>query len=205
MKKVWIIAALAASMILLPACSGSAKQPDAIKADKEVIQPYQFSAEETRLLTSFGVESKAHVFAFKAPASAKALQVNIYRLNKDGAWEGGDGGKVLLSENDPPAWKLEGNVALLANDDHSFSYRINTIGSASYTSDPVNADTKFLQKADAALAQEKDIEFGKEIPVFLSVCDGGTSMESFSVEDYFSPGKLKQMDLVQAVTIRFTS
>lgn len=205
MKKVWMMAALVAFAALLPACSGSAKQPDTIKAGKEVIQPYQLSAEETRLLTSFGMESKAHVFAFKAPASAKALQVNIYRLNKDGAWEGGDGGKVLLSENDPPAWKLEGNVALLANDDHSFSYRINTMGRTSYTSDPVDADTKFLQKADAALVQEKVIELGKEIPVFLSVCDDGTSMESFSVEDYFSPEKFKNMDLVQAVTMRFTS
>ncbi len=204
MKKFWIIAALVAFVTLLPACSSSVKQPDTIKASKEVVQPYKFSAEETRLLTSFGMESKAHVFAFKAPASAKALHVNIYRLNKDGAWESSDGGEVLLSENDPPAWKLEGNVALLANDDYSFTYRINTMGCASYTSDPIDANTKFLQKADATLVQEKAIELGKEIPVFLSVCDHGTSMESFSVDDYFSPEKFKHMDLVQAVTMRFT-
>jgi hypothetical protein len=205
MKKFWIIATLVAFVTLLPACSSSAKQPDTIKASKEVVQPYKFSAEETRLLTSFGMESKAHVFAFKAPANAKVLHVNIYRLNKDGAWEGSNVGEVLLSENDPPTWKLEGNVALLANEDHSFTYRINTMGSASYTSDPVDANTRFLQKADATLVQEKVIELGKEIPVFLSVYGDGMSMESFSVDDYFSPEKFKQMDLVQAVIIRFTS
>lgn len=204
MKKFWIIAALAAFVILLPACSSSTKQPNTIKASKEVVQLYKFSTEETRILASFGMDSKAHVFAFKAPASAKALHVNIYRLNKDGAWEGGKGGKILLSENDPPEWKLEGNVALLANNDHSFTYRINTVGCASYTSDPVAANTEFSQ-ADATLVQEKVIELGKEIPVFLSVCNKGMSMESFSVDDYFSPEKFKHMDLVQAVTISFTS
>lgn len=204
MKKFWTIAALVAIVTFLTACSSSPKQLDTIKASKEVVQPYKYSAEETRLLTSFGMERKAHVFAFKAPASAKILHVNIYRLNKDGAWEGGKGGEILLSENDPPGLKLEGNLALLANDDHSFTYRINTVGCASYTSDPVAANTEFSQ-ADATLVQEKAIELGKEIPVFLSVCNKSMSMESFSVEDYFSPEKFKNMDLVQAVTLCFTS
>lgn len=204
MKKFWITAVLAACILSLSACSGGANPPDTIKAGKEVLQPYRFSAEETRLLTSLGMESKAHVFAFKAPEGAKALRVNIYRLKKDGAWQGGDGGEVALGENDPPSWKLEGNVALLANDDHSFTYRINALGSASYTSSPADADTKFSQKAYAALTQEKAIELGKEIPVFLSVCSGGTSVASFGADDYFSPEKLTKMDLVQAVTVLFT-
>lgn len=205
MKKFCIIATLVAIVTLLTACSSSAKQLDTIKASKEVVQPYKYSAEETRLLTSFGMERKAHVFAFKAPASAKDLRVNVYRLNNDGTWKVGDSGEVFLSENTPPELKLEGNLALFANDDHSFTFRINTSGCASYISHPVDVNTKFQQSADATLAQEKVIELGKEIPVFLSVFDGGTSMSSFSVEDYFSPEKLKHMDLVQAVTISFTS
>ena len=55
------------------------------------------------------------------------------------------------------------------------------------------------------LEEFREMELDEEAPVAVMAYDSGTRMRSFSTEDYFEPSKFEGIDLVQAVTLEFTS
>lgn len=64
--------------------------------------------------------------------------------------------------------------------------------------EPVISSWKFLRES-------KEIQLEKEIPVAIMAYDSGSSMRSYSPEDYFEPSVFQGLDLVQAVTFTFSS
>jgi len=56
----------------------------------------------------------------------------------------------------------------------------------------------------AYLPESQEIELNMEIPVAILVYDSGTTMRSYAPEQYFTPEDFEGMDLVQAVTLRFS-
>ena len=54
------------------------------------------------------------------------------------------------------------------------------------------------------LAEFRPIELNEEIPLAIMVYDSGTSMRSYTPQDYYDTSAFEDMDLAQAVTVRFS-
>ena len=100
---------------------------------------------------------------------------------------------------------LEGTFALELGKDYTVSFRINSQGTASYETEPIFLEKEIVGSAVGFLEEFREMELDEEAPVAVMAYDSGTRMRSFSTEDYFEPSKFEGIDLVQAVTLEFTS
>lgn len=83
-------------------------------------------------------------------------------------------------------------------------FHINMAGQGAFSTHSVDENEEYVAEGKAFLKEAQKIELGKEIPVAILVYDNGNSMNSYTTEDYFEPEKLKDMDLVEAVTLEFS-
>ncbi|MTI70552.1 MAG: hypothetical protein FH751_09920 [Firmicutes bacterium] len=172
--------------------------------NKEGVAPYELSERDTYLLQSLGLDKDTNIISFKAPKTAKSLKVNVYVLNDNKTWNVMGGGQVSLGQDSNPNYKLEGTFTMILKDNYAINFNINTMGRASYQTDTLDVDHEIVASSKSFLTDFQRIKINKEIPVAMMIYDSGTSMRSYAMEDFFSPSKFKEMDLVQAVTLTFT-
>ena len=231
MRKAWILAAVLAAAVS-GACSlknvqepekagGAPAQEEGVSTGREDgrttalyeagAAPYDFSETERYVLESFGMYGRSNLFAFRGPQGAASLEVNVYRLNPDGAWEviGGSGASMgsggYVISGDGSLEEAEGGVlALEIQEDHSIALHINSLGRVSCETEPIALETEIVGSAVRFLDEFVPMELGQELPVALMLYDSGSRMELPGLEDYFAPEKFSGIDLVQAVTLRFS-
>lgn len=235
MRRAWILAAVLAAAVS-GACSlknvqepekagGAPAQEEGASTGREDgrktalpeagAAPYDFSEAERYVLESFGMYGRSNLFAFRGPQGAASLEVNVYRLNPDGAWEViggggaslGSGGYVISGDGsleEAEGGEMDGVLALEIQEDHSIALHINSLGRVSCETEPIALETEIVGSAVRFLDEFVPMELGQELPVALMLYDSGSRMELPGLEDYFAPEKFSGIDLVQAVTLRFS-
>ena len=96
---------------------------------------------------------------------------------------------------------------MLLKENYSMDLNININingGRASYKTEKLTFDSEGIASTIRFLTEFNNIELNKEIPVAVMVYDSGSSIQSYSLQDYFEPSKFKGMDLAQFVTLTFT-
>lgn len=186
----------------LVACSNKTDSPKLLT--KEGIIPYELSEGEKYILQSFGMEGNSQIISFHAPKEAITLNVNVYRLEGDENWSSIGGGAISIGKDREYIKQLTGTFTMQLKENYAIDFNINASGRASFKTDEIILDAETMASSKGFLQEFQKIEINKEIPVALMVYDSGTSMRSYSLQDYFDPSKFDGMDLVQVVTLIFT-
>ncbi|AOT71236.1 hypothetical protein [Geosporobacter ferrireducens] len=202
MRRFFTIFLIIVIIMVFSACSNNTGTPKLLS--KEGVAPYELSESDTYLLQSLGLEKDTNIISFKAPKTARSLKVNVYVLNDNDTWNVMGGGQVSLGQDANPDDRLEGTFAMMIKDNYAIDFNINTMGRASYQTDTLDVDSEIVASSKGFLTDFQRIEINKEIPVAIMTYDSGTSMRSYTMEDFFSPSRFEEMDLVQAVTLIFT-
>lgn len=202
MKKLVLLAILVLLITTLVGCSKKSDEPKFL--DKEGIAPYELSESEKYMLQSFGMEENSQIISFNAPKEAITMNVNVYRLEDNNTWAVIGGGGVSIGSDRKPVDQLIGTFTMQLKDNYTIDFNINLSGGASYKTDEILLDHEISVSAKWFLEEFQEIEIGEEIPIAIMVYDNGTSMRSYSLEDYFEPSVFEGMDLVQVVTLSFT-
>ena len=189
-------------MVTLTACSSKADLPKVLS--KEGISPYELSESEKYILQSFNMDGTSQIISFNAPKGAIALNVNVYRLEEGGKWSSIGGGGISIGTDRKPIDQLTGTFTMQLKENYTIDFVINAGGKASYKTDEILLDNEATASIKGFLQEFQDIIINTEIPVALMVYDSGTSMRSYSLQDYFEPSKFEGMDLVQVVTLEFS-
>ena len=153
------------------------------------------------MLSLLGLKDNARLFTYYCPEGALAVTASTYVL-ENGAWVSTGQGTISWEEQEEE--NAQGVFSLLVREDRSFVLSLHGMGTSTFQSDPVTPPEEPLQYAQGWLGEEREIQLGEEIPVAFFVADSGTSMPSFTVEDYFTPESFQGMDTVQAVTLTFS-
>lgn len=172
--------------------------------NKEGVYPYELSERESDLLESLDLKNDVNLILFKAPQKAKSLEARSYVLNKNGKWDMVSNLHIFSGGNDDSQSELEGIFSMLLKDDYSIEMHITSKGRFSQKGIPLEMEVENLASSRGFLPEYKEIELGKEIPIAIMIYDNGTSMRTYSMDDFFSPSTFEGMDLVQAVTLTFT-
>lgn len=203
MKKTILVVFVLTIAMTLAACS---RKIDMSKIYDEVgLAPYELSEGERDLLQSFGMDGTSQIISFKAPQEAITLKVCVYSLENGEGWTDIGNGAVSIGAEREPQEILTGTFTMQLRENYSIDFNINSSGRASYKTDEISNNSKAAASSIGFLHEFQDIEINKEIPVAIMVYDDGTSMKSFSLQDYFEPSKFDGMDLVQAVTLTFSN
>ncbi|MDD4729283.1 MAG: hypothetical protein PHN55_11110 [Dysgonamonadaceae bacterium] len=202
MKRLFSLFLICAIAMALVACSNETDTPKLLTI--EGIAPYELSESENYILQSFGMEGTSQIISFNAPKEAISLNVNVYRLEAGEKWENIGGGAISISADRKPNDQLTGTFTMQLKENFAIDFNINASGRASYKTDEIALDTETMASTKGFLQEFKKIEINREIPIALMVYDSGSSMRSYSLQDYFDPSKFDGMDLVQVVTLTFT-
>ncbi len=189
-------------IMTLGACSSKTDSPKFLS--KEGLEPYELSESEKYVLQSFGMDGTSQIIAFNAPKEAISLNVNVYRLEDDETWSSVGGGGVSIGRDREPIEQLTGTFTMQLREDYAIDFIINAGGRASYKTDEILLNSEIVASTKGFLQEFQEISLKTEIPVALMVYDSGTSMRTYSLQDYFEPSKFAGMDLVQIVTLEFT-
>lgn len=201
-KRLFLLILIFTIEMALIACSNKTDSTKLLM--KKGIIPYKLSESEKYILQSFGMEGNSQIISFHAPKEAITLSVNVYRLEGDENWNNIGGGAISIGKDREPIKQLIGTFTMQLKENYAIDFNINTNGRASYKTDEIILDKEAIVSTKGFLQEFQKIEINKEIPVALMVYDSGTSMRSYSLQDYFDPSKFYGMDLVQAVTLTFT-
>lgn len=189
-------------IMTLVACSNETDSPKTLT--KEGVMPYELSESEKHVLQSFGMEGNSQIISFNAPREAITLNVNVYKLENGENWSSIGGGAISIGTEREPIEQLTGTFTMQLKENYAIDFNINSSGRASYKTDEIILDTETMASTKGFLQEFQKIEINKEIPIALMVYDSGTSMRSYSPQDYFVPSKFDGMDLVQVVTLTFS-
>lgn len=202
MKKFISATLLIMMIVTLSACSNKSDSPKLLS--KEGIAPYELSESEKYILRSFGMDDTSQIIAFNAPKEAISLNVKVYCLGDDEAWNSVGGGSISIGTEREPIDQLTGTFTMQLRENHAIDFIINAGGAASFKTDDIVLNNETMASTKAFLQEFQEITINTEIPVALMVYDSGTSMGSYSLQDYFEPSKFAGMDLVQIVTLEFS-
>ena len=201
MKKLLFLSMALILALTFCACSNNSSTTQTSN-DKEGVTPYVFTEQETNLLQSLGLEREVNIVDFKAPKEAKSLLVEIFTRNAQGDWEPIGGGQISLGE-DAPEHVLEGTFAMILKDNYAMDFHITTLGQASYQIDEQEVPFDIIGSTKCFLTSHQAIKINEKIPVAIMVYDSGTSMSSYTTENFYTPQDFEGMDYVQAVTLTF--
>lgn len=189
-------------VVFLTACSNgevSSRIPE-----KAGVSPCELSETETQLLESFGMTDTAQLMGFRAPEDAVSMKINVYHL-KDGAWQSAGQGEISVGKGEDGGDKaLTGTIAMQMLEDYRVKFTIHSSGAYSFTSDAILSEGESQSSMTGFLQEFQSGELNTEIPVALMVYDDGTQMKSYTLGDYFDPTRFAEMDMVQAVTVKFS-
>jgi len=184
-------------LLFLSACS--AKEDAALSMQKEGIAPFEFSEREDFLLSAFSMKQDVALFICKAPKDCKSVELYINTLNDKGTWDTDMVGAVYRTlDEDPP---FEGTIAMVIGEDQSIE--LTALGFSTHIPAPDRGFTPMVQYR-SQLPSFQEITLNEELPLILTVKDGGGSMESYTVEDFVTPEKFNGMDFVQMITVKFS-
>ena len=201
MKKIFCFLVIFIVLMSLSACSE--KSNNAAFLDKEGIAPYDLSEDGEYILQAFGMENNSQLIAFKAPKEAITMNVNVYCLDNSEQWKPVGGSAISIGEDREPIEQLEGTFAMQMQENYVVDFHINCAGRMSSQSEEIMLDNEAMASVKVFLQEFEEVELNTEVPVALMVYDSGTSMKSYSLQDYFEPSEFAEMDLVQAVTLEF--
>ena len=201
MKKIFCFLVIFIVLMSLSACSE--KSNNAAFLDKEGIAPYDLSEDGEYILQAFGMENNSQLIAFKAPKEAITMNVNVYCLDNSEQWKPVGGSAISIGEDREPIEQLEGTFAMQMQENYVIDFHINCAGQMSSKSEEILLDSEGMASVKVFLQEFEEVELNTEVPVALMVYDSGTSMKSYSLQDYFEPSEFAEMDLVQAVTLEF--
>lgn len=202
MKKIFLLILIFIIIMTLVACSNKEDLPKLLI--EEGIAPYELSESEKYILQSFGMEDNSQIISFHAPKEAITLNVNVYKLEGDKNWSGIGGGAISIGTDREPIDQLTGTFTMQLKENYAIDFIINSAGRASYKTDEILLDTEPTASIKGFLREFQKIEINKEIPIALMVYNSGTSMRTYSLQDYFTPSKFEGMDFVQVITLTFS-
>lgn len=166
---------------------------------KEGIEPFAFTEREDFLLSAFSMKQNVYLFTCKLPKEIVSMYINVHTLQKDGTWDSYQSvGIFRPKDEDTP---MEGTIALLFQDDSSI--RVNALGGSTVIPSP-NLNFTSVLTCRESLSEYKKVVSNQEIPLIITEKDSGSSLNSCSVEDYFTPEKFRGVDFVQAITVVFS-
>ena len=203
MKKLVSIFLLFITMIMTSVSCSKAESNFKL-LDKEGIAPYELSDRDKYLLQAFNMDNNYQIISFKAPKEAVTLRVNVYSLKDGSNWENLGECAVSIGSEREADEQSAGTFTMLLKENYSMDININADGRASYKIGELTFDSEGISSTKRFLTEFHDIELNKEIPVAVMVYDSGSSIQSYSLQDYFEPSKFKGMDLAQFVTLTFT-
>lgn len=200
-KSIFSLILISIIIMTLVACSNKEDLPKLLT--EEGIAPYELSESEKYILQSFGMEDNSQIISFHAPNEAITLNVNVYKLEGDKNWSSIGGGAISIGTDREPIEQLTGTFTMQLKENYAIDFIMNSGGSASYKTDEILLDTEPMASIKGFLKEFQKIEINKEIPIALMVYDSGTSMRTYSLQDYFTPSKFEGMDFVQVITLTF--
>ncbi len=196
----WALPGLLLCAIALFSASGGA-----IPAQREGVSPYPLTQDQQDVLAYLGLSGSARLFSYAAPPEAASLRVDVYSL-ADGRWQSTGGGGIYLDPQSQPAEGLEGVFAMTLGQGQAIDFRIlSPGGTSSYTCPALPPGGEFLSCAACFLDGYAPVVLDQELPVALLVYHNGYSIPHYSLQSFFDPSPLSSMDLVQAVTLTFSS
>lgn len=202
MKRLFLVVLLSIIALILVSCSSKTDLPKYLS--KEGISPYELTESENYILQSFGMGSNAQIISFNAPKEAISLNINIYQLEDSEKWVDIGGGSISIGADRKPTDQLVGTFTMQLEEKYAINFHINSNGLASYKTDEILLDSKIIVSTKVFLQEFQSIVSNTEIPVALMVYDNGTTMRTYTLQDYFDPSKFDGMDLVQVVTLEFS-
>lgn len=202
-RRLICFAGIFVAMGILTACQDKKETGQNLK---EGIGPYELSQREEDLLEALGMAQDVQILWFQVPKGTKSVMVHAYSMKDGSSWEQEDIGGVSLVSGDGGKEELSGLITMSLKDNYSIDISVTANGARySATTDEIPLDKEIIGSSKGFMTSSQSIETGQEIPVAIMVYDSGTRMESYTLEDYFSPSKFQGMDFVQAVTVSFLS
>ena len=202
MKRIAVITLLIVLM-LLPTVSAHADINTRLNG--EGIAPYALTADETELLSAFGLTGNAHALAYNAPDEARSVSINVYTMVENGKWSLGGGGILYGDVGE----SLNGLITIVIKQDALMELRMINNSMSSFTSAPIEQFDKVIASSVEFLEDHQAIELEKEIPVAMMVYDmnyeDGAAMGTFMLDDYYNPERFEGMDAVRVVTLMFSA
>ena len=185
---------------MAPAWTKTASLPCCPTSPAPSLSP--LSEDAAYLLQVFDLDNSAQLLALRAPEGAVGLEVTVYRLGDDLAWKKTGGGEVIGGSPED----VSGVFAMEAGPDQvvSLHFHGGGVGYAIET-DPIPTPEAYGYSMNVFLTEFQEMELDEEIPVALLLRDSGTGIRSHSLAHYYDPSVFEGMDLVQAVTLTFTS
>lgn len=202
MKKSFSVIFIFIIIVTLTACSNT--KSDLKLLDKEGIAPYELTEREKDLLQSYGINNNSQIISFNAPKEANSLRFNVYRLKDDSNWDSIGQSSISIGDEKESVKQKTGTLTMILKDNYAIDFNINYMGISSYKTEEIKTNTENSMSIKSFLTGLQEIEINKEIPIALMVYSSGTSIQSYSLQDYFKPAKFAETDLVQVVTVTFT-
>ena len=173
-------------------------------SDKEGIAPYELSEREQDLLEAFGMSDTSQILTFHAPKETQTIDVNVYRLADVNVWEKIGGGTISSGVERESSESLSGSLTMQLRENDCIDININYAGQYSFQTEPIVPGQTIVGSTRGFLESFQEIALNTEIPIAVMVYDSGTTMQSYTPQDYFEPSKFEGMDLVQVVTVVFS-
>lgn len=171
---------------------------------EEGIEPYALSEDQQQLLSAFDMTDTSYLVSFLAPEEAITMEVNAYRLTDTGTWVSIGQGAMSIGTERLPVSQLSGTIAMELTENYGIDFHISCAGLGSFSTEEIQLDTAPVGSTKGYLTEFEPITLNKEIPIAIMVYDSGTSMRSYTPQDYYDPSVLEGMDLVQVVTVQFS-
>ena len=191
---------LLCTFLVLSGCSD--REESFNELSKEGIAPYELAENQQQLLEAFGMADTSKLIAFSAPKEAVTVEVNAYRLSDAGTWE--QIGNGSMSTDTKRESVSQGTIAIELEENYKIDFRINCSGQGFFSTEEIVLDEEPIGSTKGYLGEFQTIELNREIPIAVMVYDSGTSMQSYTLQDYYEPSVFEGMDLVQVVTVEFS-
>ena len=196
MRRRFLPGLLAAVLLFLPACSGTA-------ADASISPDLTESTQD--VLEAFGMAGTASLLSFQGPEEAITMNIRLYELGPSG-WEETEKGGLSIGTEREPVDRLTGVFAVQLREDRGIDLYVDKM--ASYRWDPPEELEETYAAVWKGFLQEFcKAELNAEIPVVLIVYTNETRFEMSQIpqlQDYFAPENLSGNEVVQVITVEFT-
>ena len=203
MKNTVVRLLAALMMVCLTACSSTPRPTQESRQGSLV--PYELTERESALLEVLGVKDRAQIIEFHAPEGVKSVAVQVHRLRQDGAWNT-ETAFAFGFETSETNTISDGFFAMILGENNSIEFHVSHNSShMSSKTDEIILEAEAIASTTSFLGNAVDLVLDQEIPVAFLVYDSDGHMPGASVEDYFEPSAFHGMDLVQAVTLTFSS
>lgn len=191
-------------MFLLIGCSKNEESAGSLS--KEGIAPYELTEDSQQVLEAFGmrVNDTVQLFEFLAPEEVITLNINVYQRTDTSTWDVIGNGAISIGQEREPISQLSGSIAMEIRENYQIDFHVNCTGQMSFSTEEIILDKESVASTKGYLDEFQSIELNTEIPIAVIVYDSGTSMRSFSPQDYYEPEVFEGMDLVQMVTVEFS-